>query len=55
VRGFGELDVQGKSTVVVTCVFVAVAGLIAWSVVKQLKIQNKLEKRMGLGDDPAGS
>jgi hypothetical protein len=55
VQGFGELDVQGKATVVSMCVFVAVSALIAYATVKQLRLQKQLGKRMGLGDDPADS
>ena len=52
-QGWAELDVQGKGTVVSTGVFIAVSALIAYATVKQIRLQGKLSKRMGLDDDPA--
>jgi hypothetical protein len=55
VRGFGELDVQGKATVVSTCVFVAVSALIAYATIKQIRMQTKFGRQMGLDDDPSAA
>jgi hypothetical protein len=55
VLGFGELDLEAKANVVGAVVFIAVAAFIAYATVQQLRLQKQLHKRMGLGDDPAGS
>jgi hypothetical protein len=50
---FGEMTLNQRVDLVWAACGIAVTVVVIYATVKQLRLQKKLSKRMGLDDDPA--